>query len=789
MPPKGTDLHFDISSSLKTVLGRDLITDEQVAIFELVKNSYDAKAKTVRLFFDADSITVVDDGEGMSLKDIQTKWLFVAYSAKRAGAVDKASYRDKVGDRQHFAGSKGIGRFSSDRLGSVLELQTRAKSESSGPVHAVMVDWDDFDQDQRDKFDQISVTYQKQTAGFSMPNGGTQIPCGTIVRISDLRRAWDRPSLLKLKAGLAKLINPFGADVDRFKIFIAAPGELDGDQAEKAKAKKSGEDVITAKLVNGEVRNPIFRYLRDKTTAISLSLDEKGEKLETTLVDRGELVYKIRQPNPFPLLAASEFRCELFFLNFAAKQTFTKRVGLSAVNFGSVFLFRNGFRVFPVGEPADDWWRIDARKQQGYRRFLGSRELIGRVDVEGDDERFQEASSRNDGLIWSPAVEQLRVCFRDYCLKRLERYVIPVTFADKADKHEENISRLLTAPGQTRVTSAVASLVDDDEIELLEYSDRLIRLVDERTEGFEESLTSLRTIAEKTADKSLIKKIEKAEERFAELRKSEAEARAVADAERKAKEEAQARALRAETVAVKKSAELDEERKRNVFLTSLSSLDVDTIINMHHQITIYSVDLQQRIENFMFKLRDHTSVSTANVLTALDQVSLLNKKILAVSKFATKANFRMESEKIEGDLGDYITQYIEGVAREFAPGGMRIGVISDGKPLSQSFKPMDVAIVIDNLVSNARKAKASRISFDISHPERNIIDILVSDNGSGISEKIGKPDRIFEKGVTTTHGSGLGLYHVRQVLGTMGGSIRVEETSKSGTSLIIRIAK
>jgi hypothetical protein len=37
-------LHFGISSALKRVIGRDLITDEFVAIFEFVKNSFDAQA-------------------------------------------------------------------------------------------------------------------------------------------------------------------------------------------------------------------------------------------------------------------------------------------------------------------------------------------------------------------------------------------------------------------------------------------------------------------------------------------------------------------------------------------------------------------------------------------------------------------------------------------------------------------------------------------------------------------------------------------------------------------------
>src|SRR5579872_3797123 len=103
-------LHFDVSTGLKRVLGRELITNDEVAIFEMVKNSFDADAKTVQIFFGEDSIIVADDGTGMSYDDLKNKWLFVAYSEKRPRAELGKDFRDVVAERGHFAGSKGIGR-------------------------------------------------------------------------------------------------------------------------------------------------------------------------------------------------------------------------------------------------------------------------------------------------------------------------------------------------------------------------------------------------------------------------------------------------------------------------------------------------------------------------------------------------------------------------------------------------------------------------------------------------------------------------------------------------------
>ena len=59
-------------------------------------------------------------------------------------------------------------------------------------------------------------------------------------------------------------------------------------------------------------------------------------------------------------------------------------MGIEPVNYGSVFLFRNGFRIMPFGNTGDDSWGLDYRAQQGKNRYLGTRDLFGRVDVVTD---------------------------------------------------------------------------------------------------------------------------------------------------------------------------------------------------------------------------------------------------------------------------------------------------------------------------------------------------------------------------------------------------------------------
>ena len=783
-----TQLYFDVSAGLKSVIGRDLITNDEVAIFELVKNSFDAQAKTVQLYFSDDFLIVLDDGVGMTLEEIRTKWLFVAYSSKSKDASPisaKNEYRSHIADRRQFAGSKGIGRFSSDRIGSQLTLQTVSKNLTElGKAHELTVDWNLFEQDKTKQFASIPVAYREKS-GFELPSQLTIPKCGTAITISGSRTEWTRTRILSLKSALAKLINPFGAETDGFSIKIIAPGQLREDKKQSS-TNETSDETSPNTIVNGDVGNFIFSSLTEKTTFINVTISNNGNTIETTLTDRGEVVYKIREPNSYPLLSDANFHCQIYYLNQSAKATFARRMGVPSVQFGSIFLFRNGFRVYPVGEEGDDTFGIDRRKQQGYARYLGSRDIIGRLDVQGDEASFKEASSRNQGLVNSPAVAQMLECFWEYCFKRLERYVVPVTWADSGEKSSGDLSRLLTDSGRARVTNAVARLIDSDDVEVVEYSKQLINVLNERSSQFEESILGLRAIALKTSDFEMAESLDKAERRFNELKLAEAEALRLAEEERFAKQLAQREAAEAVAAATNLSASLTEEKKRTLFLASITAIDVNTILNMHHQITIYAADLKQQVENCM-KAARQKNLEAQEIVARLEQVAFLNQKVLSVSRMAIKANFRLDSDKIEADLAEYIDVYIREGAVPFLGVGLEV-IVNNNAKLIKRFRPIEASIIIDNLINNAKKARSTKIVFDITAPDKKSLEINVADNGTGFSG-VTEEDlaRIFELGFSRTSGSGLGLYHVRQALGEMDGSISVVDSYKNGAKFNIKV--
>jgi signal transduction histidine kinase len=324
-------------------------------------------------------------------------------------------------------------------------------------------------------------------------------------------------------------------------------------------------------------------------------------------------------------------------------------------------------------------------------------------------------------------------------------------------------------------------------VELLDYSRRLVDLINERSSEFEDSLVSLRSIAEKTNDKRFLTKLDIAEKRFEELKRSEAEARQIADRERVAAEIASKRAESAESAAELAISEADTERRRAHFLENIVDLDTSTILNLHHQVTIYAVDIAQQIENLLSDTAGKQTVSRESLLKALEQIAFLNRKVLAVTRFAAKAKFKLDSEKIETDIAGFISDYIEQIAQAAGSARLRIQVENEHPGLKMRFNPIDASIIVDNLISNSKRAKASWIKFELSRLDKNGLLIRVSDNGKGIAPGTNSK-RIFEMGYTTTQGSGLGLYHVRQVLGQMGGSIELEEGAPNkGVSFLIKI--
>lgn len=116
-------VRFASDSGLIDRLGQELVARQETAVSELVKNAYDADAQEVKVtFVNAEtaggSLHLVDDGNGMSREQLINGFMRLASNDKQAFPVSPLYRRAR-------AGRKGIGRFSTQRLGQRLDLVTQ----------------------------------------------------------------------------------------------------------------------------------------------------------------------------------------------------------------------------------------------------------------------------------------------------------------------------------------------------------------------------------------------------------------------------------------------------------------------------------------------------------------------------------------------------------------------------------------------------------------------------------------------------------------------------------------
>lgn len=827
------NLTFRISSGLKDIIGRDLIFDANIAVFELVKNSFDARAKRVDIIFDTNKIVIKDNGKGMTYNDLINKWLFVAYSAKKQGTEDddenvKENYRNKIRPKKFYAGAKGIGRFSCDRLGSKLRLITKSEKPNS-KVEQIEVNWEDFQNNPNKDFIKIPVKHSNsQFIEYD------DFESGTILEITSLRSIWNHKDVLKLKRSLEKLINPFGSnanDINAFDINIKASYLKPQDKIELQKYIKENhadkEGKYCQNIVNGKVQNFVFETLNVKTTQIYTRIDKRGEFIVTELIDRDILIFKIQEKNPYEFLRDIHFR--LFYLNRSAKNNFTLKMKIRPVQFGSIFLFKNGFRVLPYGEPGDDSFGIDVRKSQGFSRYLGTRDLLGKIDIIGNNNEFRETSSRSGGLIGTLGFVELKDAFIENCFKRLEKYVVDVQWAKAAyrelDKFSADISTLNNIKAKALMLNVISKIIKGKDVELLDYDKEFLNILDEKLQNIVPDVFSdLEQIAEKTNDERFLNEIKKVEERYVKLQKEleeaeqarieaeeraikEAEAKRIAEEKAKREEEARIRAdnkrLKAEAAKIKaeneqlkaiqakrkaeqekqKEAEarqkaeaaelkakinLEISEKKNLFLAAIPRDLSPEGQGLVHHIHAEAEKIDKAIDNIT-DLINSDNYTKKELLQYLSDVKLSSDKALKISRLITRANFNKKASTEFNDLAKFIIEYIENYNElNFYQGEIKFHLKYDKNiEFNRRFSVLEVSIILDNLISNSEKADAENIYLSISKEDNKLV-LIFADDGNGVDDNV--KEFIFDLGVTTTYGSGIGLYTIKDLLKGMNDS-------------------
>ena len=829
-------VHFRTNALLKSIIGKDLITDDNIAVLELVKNSFDAGSNKVDIIFknilkndDSDTLidpTIIsskliikDEGVGMSEYDITEKWLNIAYSEKK-------EKKEEFG--RLLAGNKGVGRFSCDRLGRFLTIYSRKKGES---YNKLFIDWKVFEKEGEIDFNIQDVEFDIENLNeedFVSITGHKEFQSGTIIEIANLREFWHSNKILSLKRQLERLINPNQAfKKSEFGVKIIAEDFLQYDIDQEDYNK-----------INGDVKNKIFEKLDFRTSSIQAKIDSKGEFITTTLQDRGNEIFLLKERNTFSQLR--NIHITISYLNTYAKVYFTKQTGIKSVDFGSIFLFINGFRIPPYGDIGDDWLGMEIRKGQGHSRYLGTREIVGRIEINDEDEKFKIISNRS-GVVNNVAFEQLTKSSNPFgfyfkTFRILERFVVeginwdssPDDVKDierdvydkKWDESKENYNEDSLTRNK-RILAIISNIIGTkkDNIVDLKINDTFIKeIINEQTKNAKLELENvLKTLSEKSKElnpeiiNEVLNKISKnsnqinkfstlissysdssvneieglnlihdsLELKYTELlnQKEFLEENLRIEKESRIAEERAKKIVEEERK--KLLEELELEKEKNTYLRTSSRDISEDAKGLVHNIKITSKKISDSVDNLYDKILVG-KIENKQILNSLANIKFQSEKALKISNIITRSNFNSDKSAQIVDVVKYINQYIEIYSHIYPKTQLNFIVNDNNSKLIKKISVLDISVILDDLISNSEKANAKNIKIEMKNLSDSTIEISFSDDGDGGPEKfLGNKNKIFELGITTTiGGSGIGLNSVKTALKSMKGEIIFVDNNK-----------
>lgn len=377
-----TKIPFRFHPRVFAALGADLVTNDVVAVMELVKNSYDAGARKVTVRFGGGSpipkyLEIEDDGCGMSRETVEGVWCVVATPYKARNPMVGG-----VSGRRRVSGEKGLGRLSAARLGDEFRMWTRAPGE---PCLEVRVSWPflaEMDDSARD-----AVEVRPCEDGLREP--------GTRIRVSGLKEVWTADRIADLSANLSRLVPPF-ADAGEFHLFLSPPGAGD------AEALRIEPDEFLSRPkygIEGSVDSDggIAASYRFAPLAEDGAPRECEINLSWLQVLNGNDASRSRAAAPDSSRCGPfDFEVRAWDLDRDSTGEIAHRFELkrSAIRNGirahrGISVYRDGVLVLPKSDAARDWLGLDLRRLGRVGTRLSTNQIVGRVSI---------SSRRNPGI-------------------------------------------------------------------------------------------------------------------------------------------------------------------------------------------------------------------------------------------------------------------------------------------------------------------------------------------------------------------------------------------------------
>ncbi len=383
---------FDVSAF--RLIGRDLITDRITALFELVKNCYDANATEVTIRFhkagvtcDDNFIVIEDNGYGMSFEDVRDKWMVIGTPNKRRNPISAAPFLRRC------VGEKGIGRFAVDKLGRNLNIST--KQVESTEWLSVQIDWDQYQKSSDEEqdltlFTEIENTYLRMSAKDIKEHG-------TTLTIKGLHDVWEKKDVIRLLRESSRIVSPYVQLKYPFRVHIVAE-EFDLDAWDNEFKVEASDLASMSGIINFDI---------EKGVQESLIFNSETGQMEVTTTS---------------IKSFGGVSMQLYFFDAKARKAFSEKYKREEID--GIKIYRDGIITTPFAEREEDDDKkrdilgIDKRLWQSLFDKVGTREIIGIVNITKDgNPRIIDATNRQD-FTDTPEYRELK----DFILLQVEAF-------------------------------------------------------------------------------------------------------------------------------------------------------------------------------------------------------------------------------------------------------------------------------------------------------------------------------------------------------------------------------
>ena len=448
---------------LLTMLGNQLIKDERIALIELIKNSYDADANWVKVTFEnfgenyevlpKSKIIIQDDGDGMSKNILSNQFLNPATPGKKK----RKNENDKTKKGRIIQGEKGIGRFAMLKLGRKIDVVTKTIDDNL--EHLLHYDFSKYDEeflteDNKEKelfLDDLSVQLEERAHEVFIQKDIVlgikkykQYEKGTQIEISNLNKGWTEDKIKNVANDIMKLQSVFDEITNKQDVVKNDPNAffvyLYKDNEYKNYTENYVEN-LSLLIENRAVLKIDDGFFNAEDLSYSFRLNGIPQKLFLSSPElRGLKIFKdyfdtVLNPSLFEerKIECGSFHFSFYVFDFTPKAPCKYLLDdndKEKIRPHRIYLYRDGIRVYPYGDPEDDWLQIDTfRGTISAGDFLSNDQVIGVVKISHkDNPRLKDKTNRegliDDGYATTDFIKLLQVFLRYIRYKPYEQYQI-----------------------------------------------------------------------------------------------------------------------------------------------------------------------------------------------------------------------------------------------------------------------------------------------------------------------------------------------------------------------------